>query len=202
MEPTSNRTPEGLTQGSAPDLTPPIVEWFTSGFGVDLAATFEWFGFLWSIYAIIAYLFAGLCIYGFVYASIRRGQVAEAMKEGIELQEKLYQKHYGTEVRSDRWQEVLSHLDSTNPNDWRLSIIQADIMLDEALKQLGYAGNSLGERLRSITPSQLASIDDAWQAHKVRNEIAHAGADFVLTQRIARETVGRYQRVLDELGAL
>ena len=46
-----------------------------------------------------------------------------------------------------------------------------------------------------------ATLDDAWQAHKVRNQIAHAGADFVLTQKITRETIMMYKRVFEELGA-
>jgi len=68
------------------------------------------------------------------------------------------------------------------------------------LKQRGYAGNSLGERLRSISPSQLSTLDDAWEAHKVRNQIAHGGADFVLTKRLAEETINRYRRVFGEFG--
>ena len=68
------------------------------------------------------------------------------------------------------------------------------------LKQCGYVGNSLGERLRTITPSQLSSIDDAWEAHKVRNRIAHDGADFVLTKRMAEQTIAQYRRVFSEFG--
>jgi hypothetical protein len=34
----------------------------------------------------------------------------------------------------------------------------------------------------------------------VRNKIAHAGADFILTQKIARETIMQYERVFKELG--
>jgi hypothetical protein len=90
--------------------------------------------------------------------------------------------------------------ESSNPNDWKLAIIEADIILDDILKKQGYAGNSLGERLKSIAPSQLESLQDAWEAHKVRNNIAHQGADFILTQRLAQETITKYQRVFTEFG--
>jgi hypothetical protein len=92
------------------------------------------------------------------------------------------------------------HSTSSQPNDWKLAIIEADIILDDILKQKGYAGNSLGERLKSISPNQLESLQDAWEAHKVRNRIAHEGSDFILTQRMAQETVTRYQRVFNEFG--
>jgi hypothetical protein len=72
--------------------------------------------------------------------------------------------------------------------------------IPEILKKQGYAGNSLGERLKSIAPSQLESLQDAWEAHKVRNNIAHQGADFILTQRLAQETITKYQRVFTEFG--
>jgi len=95
---------------------------------------------------------------------------------------------------------MTNHIASDNPNDWKLAIIEADILLDQTLKAKGFVGISLGERLRSISPAQLQSLDDAWQAHKVRNQIAHAGADFVLTRRLAEETIKQYRRVFAELG--
>ena len=95
---------------------------------------------------------------------------------------------------------MIEHSTSDNPTDWKLAIIEADIILDEILKEAGYGGASLGERLRSISPTQLESLDDAWQAHKVRNQIAHGGADFILTQRLAQDTIKQYRRVFYELG--
>jgi len=96
----------------------------------------------------------------------------------------------------------MTHTASDNPNDWKLAIIEADIILDEALKKAGFGGGSLGERLRSISPAQLPSLDDAWQAHKVRNQIAHGGADFILTKRLAEDTIKQYRRVFTDLGIL
>lgn len=159
-------------------------------------------GGVWNVYIVLAYLLAAFFMWGFVFASMRNGQLAAALGEGIELQEKLYAKSVGKAAKNDRFEEIERHINSDNPNDWRLAIIEADIMLDDILKKLGYAGTTLGERLKSITPSQVQSIDDAWQAHRVRNEIAHAGADFVLTQRTARDTINQYRRVFEELGEL
>ena len=71
--------------------------------------------------------------------------------------------------------------------------------MDDTLKQKGYPGATLGERLKSAA-SNMNTLQDAWEAHKIRNRIAHDGADFVLTKKIAQETIGRYQRVFNELG--
>ena len=43
------------------------------------------------------------------------------------------------------------------------------------------------------------SIDLAWEAHKVRNNIAHAGVNFELTEREARKAFVMYESVLKDL---
>jgi len=54
--------------------------------------------------------------------------------------------------------------------------------------------------LKSVSASQMTTLNDAWEAHKIRNRIAHDGADFVLTKRVAQETITQYRRVFDEFG--
>ena len=100
----------------------------------------------------------------------------------------------------DKWNAVTAHSQSENPNDWRLAIIEADIMLEQALEVLGLHGHTIGEMLKSANRATFHALDDAWQAHKVRNEIAHQGSDYILTKRIVNETLMRYRRVFDEIG--
>ncbi|MEM9336360.1 MAG: hypothetical protein AAGA35_00705 [Patescibacteria group bacterium] len=203
-EPTTTTT-QGTIQSGVPDLSGPILEYFRdSDTSLDLGFSdvLGVFSSVWDVYVIVAYIFAALFMYGYVYAAIRTGSLNELLAESIKTQERLYREHFGQEVKNNRWQEVLGHIESQNPNDWRLAIIEADIMLEEALGQAGYAGNTLGERLKSITPNQLQSINDAWEAHVVRNKIAHAGSDFVLTQRLARDTITQFGRAFEELGVI
>lgn len=159
------------------------------------------FSTAWGIYVVIAYIASFIFLVLYIYASVHKDALEDIMHDKIHADEHAYAMQHGGEHSSDRFGELQTHLDSQNPNDWKLAIIEADILLDDLLKQRGYAGVSLGERLKSISPSALASLDDAWQAHLVRNKIAHAGADFILTQKIARETILKYKRVFAELGA-
>lgn len=155
---------------------------------------------LWSIYAVLAYIMAIILLVLYVYASTRYKQLLE-LREGIVTErERIYDERYRTNPKNSRLDDITKHIASNNPNDWKLAIIEADIILDETLKEKGYNGVSLGERLRSISPAQLQSLDDAWQAHKVRNQVAHGGADFVLTRRLAEETIKQYRRVFAEFG--
>jgi hypothetical protein len=158
------------------------------------------FDILWTIFAFLAFIVSGLMLALYAYASTKRWEYYAKGDKELREEEALYDELYRGVRKSNRLDDVLAHISSPNPNDWKLAIIEADIILDEALKQYGYAGNSLGERLKSISTTQLGTLNEAWEAHKVRNRIAHEGADFVLTRRIAEETIDRYRRVFNELG--
>ena len=102
------------------------------------------------------------------------------------------------QVKNDRWNRVLEHLDSGSPNDWRLAILEADILLDDIVETMYLPGDTLGERLKAVERSDFETIDQAWEAHKVRNKLAHEGGDYVLTQREAKRVINLYKQVFDE----
>ncbi len=166
----------------------------------SLEGVIGFFDSLWMIYSVLAFISCIFFLFVYVYAEIHRHELNKLASEELLEKERLYAEMYKNGPKRDRLQDVNDHVTSDNPNDWKLAIIEADIMLDEALKELGYAGASLGERLRGLTPRQLPSINDAWEAHKVRNEIAHGGMDFVLTRKLAEDTIKQYRRVFNDLG--
>lgn len=104
--------------------------------------------------------------------------------------------------KSVQWQSVLDNAASGNPAEWKLAILQADSVLDELLQERGCPGDSVGERLKSIGSSDLLSYDDAWEAHKVRNQIAHEGVSVDISQKIVRDTIAKYEKVFKEMGSI
>ena len=46
------------------------------------------------------------------------------------------------------------------------------------------------------------SLQDAWEAHKIRNDIAHQGSAFALTGNIAYRTIAKYRNVFEEFHAI
>lgn len=100
--------------------------------------------------------------------------------------------------KNPRWEHVRELANATSESDWRLAILEADIILNDLLVEQGYRGESIGERLRDANPLQFHTLDLAWKAHKVRNDIAHAGSDFHLSQREADATIDLYRRVFEE----
>ena len=103
-----------------------------------------------------------------------------------------------TSVINPEWQIVLNHIESQNENDWRAAIIQADIMLNDLLNKLSLPGETIGDKLKAVEKSDFTTVDNAWEAHKIRNRIAHDGTAFLLTQREARRVIDLYQSVFEE----
>ncbi len=97
-----------------------------------------------------------------------------------------------------KWVRVVSLINSNNSSDWRLAIIEADVMLEELLRVNGYHGDTIGDMLKAVEPSDMLTLDNAWEAHKVRNRIAHAGADFELTEREAKRVIVLFESVFKE----
>lgn len=101
-------------------------------------------------------------------------------------------------IKNEKWEHVTRLMGSRNSSDWRQAIVEADIILDEMLIAMGYEGESIGEKLKKIEPSDFITLNKAWEAHKVRNKIAHSGSDFSLSKDQAEKTIKMYQQVFDE----
>ncbi len=114
-----------------------------------------------------------------------------------EYQQRLAEKDSGKNMR---WEHVLDLVSSVNETDWRLSIIEADSILEGLLESKGIPGAGIGERLKNISPGDLKNIQAAWDAHLVRNKIAHEGSEFKVSQYDANKTVRLYEAVFRELG--
>ncbi len=102
------------------------------------------------------------------------------------------------EFVNPKWQKVIEHINSSNPSDWKLAILEADIILDEMLDKMGYHGETIGEKLKMVEPSDFTTLNSAWEAHKVRNAIAHEGSDFLINKREADRVIRLFEEVFKE----
>lgn len=109
---------------------------------------------------------------------------------------------HATPPQQERWKRVMELASSGNPSDWRRAILEADIMLSQVLLEAGYEGASVGEQLKMANPFQMTTLDLAWRAHKVRNQVAHGGEAYALTERDTRAAIDQYRRVFEEFGAI
>ncbi len=115
------------------------------------------------------------------------------------IREAINESNHSRGIWTDRWKVVEGYMNDEMEVMWRLGIIEADNLLYDVLKEKGYGGNSLGDMMKE---ANFNSISQAWDAHKVRNRIAHDGSAYHLTDREARRVYGLYEEVLRELKAI
>jgi hypothetical protein len=61
---------------------------------------------------------------------------------------------------------------------WKLTTCLAEVLRDK-----GYVGETVADMLKTAS---FKTVQLAWDAHGIRNRIAHEGSDFQLTEREAK----------------
>jgi len=144
--------------------------------------------FLKNLISIIVILLIASIIYTIIRIKEIEKEEDEKLQEVISLDQK-------TTVKNIKWENVLKHISSNDPASWKVAVIDADSMLDELLIKMGYIGDSMGDRLMSINEDTFQYLNEAWEAHKVRNNIAHGGSDFVLNKQEAKRVIDNYELI-------
>ena len=81
----------------------------------------------------------------------------------------------------------------------QMAVLNADKLLDQALKARGFAGETMAERMKKAE-NQFKDKKSVWLAHKLRNRIAHE--DIVIKRSGAKKALVVFKRSLRDLGAL
>ncbi len=81
-----------------------------------------------------------------------------------------------------------------------LAILNADKLLDAALKARGFPGETMGERMKSARTS-FSNNNAVWAAHKLRNQIAHE-SDVSIKTKTVRYALQAFKKALKDVGAL
>lgn len=147
---------------------------------------------------VFAVAFAAICVAGSAYAAMQSARIRGMQRR--ELEALTHAAISGEDTENERWQQILSYAASGDEELWRLAIIEADVMLDEMLEAAGYQQDSLGDKLRSVEKSDFRTIEQAWEAHKLRNAIAHEGSAYDLNRRELQRAINQYREVFNEFG--
>lgn len=98
----------------------------------------------------------------------------------------------------DKWKDLQKLCAKTDT--WALAVIQADSLLDEALKKKHFKGKTMGERLVSAQRS-LTNNDGVWYGHKLRNQLVHQ-ANLELREKDIKHALIGFGQALRDLGAI
>lgn len=83
-----------------------------------------------------------------------------------------------------------------------MAIMDADKLLDSALRAKGVRGNGLGDRLKGVGKRKVFhNLNAVWAAHKLRNKIAHED-DVRLSADQTRKVVSVFRGALKDLNVL
>lgn len=134
----------------------------------------------------IIFLFAAILIIGVaLFAAITFGKRSSSLN---------------VEKYRTRWLAIEQSIERDNEASYNIAILNADKLVDHALREKGFSGQTMGERLKSAK-NALPHRDNIWQAHKLRNQIAHE-PDVKANYDQARRALAQYKQTLKDLGAI
>lgn len=167
--------------------------------GVHVSGVIMFVGVVWGIVTAIAYLVSLLALLALAFYSIR---LRETRTEDAKKYTTVTHEAAEKEVEHSRWAYIQQLIESGQESDWRQAIIEADIMLEDTLRRVGFPGETVGDQLRSAAPERFRTLRDAGEAHGVRNRIAHDGSSYELTNHVAYQTIQKYRNVFEEFGEI
>ena len=102
---------------------------------------------------------------------------------------------------SEKWAKVQELLNLKRDSALKQALLEADKLLDLALKEKKVKGNTLGERLRSARkffPEQL--YRQIWSAHRLRNKLVHEDEEILSFQ--IEKAISAFRQALEKLNLL
>ncbi len=155
----------------------------------------------WATIGTISGLISILALSIIIFSLVRMFEIQAFDKEEIEheINHALAKDKETERNLNPRWKYILTLIESPNESDWRVAIIEADTLLEESFKERGLVGNTMSELLEEAKANGYPSIQNAWDAHLIRNKIAHDGLEFPLSQVEGRRVIKLYQNVFEEL---
>ena len=164
-----------------------------------ISGSAAWLAHLWLWIIAIGYILAIFALIFIVYCMVRLFELRRREEQYYSTLILAPEEEAGKNMR---WQHIESLAGSDAPSAWREAIIEADIMLDDMLARQGYEGEGVAEKLKGVDQADFNTLQDAWEAHRVRNRIAHEGSTFDLSETLARRTIARYESVFREFRVL
>lgn len=150
---------------------------------------------------IIVAIYCLILLFNIVYCSIKISLFKRKVRQLVTGSQEKPETYKALELLPEKSKilEINKKITSDIPSDWKLAVIEGDKILDKILVAKGYAGLSLGDKLKQMVPGDLPdTYEDVWEAHKIRNRIVHE-PEFEISQNDARRIVGIYERAIKKM---
>ncbi len=159
--------------------------------------------FLWVVYDFIALLFilADVALVGgLVYAWKKAWHYHPTYAphgEGAHVRAAHRQTMHDI-VMKERWHAIMAKFSTGTPEAERVAIIEADALVDSALKGMRMEGEHLADRLANLESDEIKSMPRIWRAHRMRNDLVHTPG-YTVTPQEAERTIRDYEAFLREI---
>lgn len=99
-----------------------------------------------------------------------------------------------------RWMTIEQSIAKDNESSCHMAVLNADKLLDQALRESGVKGQTMGDRMK-FAREKWSNRDAVWAAHKLRNKIAHE-SDVRVSYDTTRRALAGFKQGLKDLGAI
>lgn len=99
-----------------------------------------------------------------------------------------------------QWLAIENSVSRDNEASWQVAIMNADKLVDQALRESKYKGQTMGERMKSAA-KVWHNANHVWGAHKIRNQLAHE-VNTKLSYDITLRSLSAFKQALKDLGAI
>jgi len=144
---------------------------------------------------IIIGIYLAVIMIDIILLLFQRG-VAEDLRQtvaGMNMPKELVNKKSKLKLQ---WENILARMQSDNPSEYKVAVIEADRMVEDLIRRLGYKGKNMSEILSEVKPGQIENMEEIRKSHEVRNRIIH-DESFVLDRETAKKTLQSYEDFLD-----
>ena len=99
-----------------------------------------------------------------------------------------------------KWLAIEQSIVRDNEASFHMAVLNADKLVDQALRDRGVKGQTMGDRMK-FAKEKWSNRNAIWEAHKLRNQIAHEPDVRVSYDQTKRALAG-FKQGLKDLGAI
>lgn len=151
-----------------------------------------WISFLKGLFLMFSLILLGFIVFCLISTTWLKAHFLDTLKEFFAYQP-LEKKKW-----TKKWNKIKNRLETGIESEAKLAIIEADSLLEDILKEAGYEGKTLEERLKSATKEVISNLEEILEARKIRDNIVY-DPDYKLDLTLAKKTLSVYEETIQHL---
>jgi len=111
----------------------------------------------------------------------------------------LFPKPIRKKVIAGKWKAVKRKFEKSKfESQWKVSLIEGLDVFDKTLKEAGYAGDNVGERLEKLTSEDVSNLDELLEACRICQDVVR-DPDYRINKDKAEKIINLLERAVSDL---